>query len=100
MVRTMLNENSLLKYFWTEAVNTTCNILNRVSIIAILKKTPYELWKGRKPNIAYFHVFGCKFYILNNKEAILRNLMLNLVKKYFLVIQQIAKHIEFSIEKS
>jgi hypothetical protein len=35
-----------------------------------LKKTPYELLIGRKPNIsyfrvfAYFRVFGCKCYIL------------------------------------
>jgi hypothetical protein len=28
------------------------------------EKTPYELLKGRKPNIAYFWVFGCKCYIL------------------------------------
>ena len=30
------------------------------------KKTPYELWKGRKSNIAYFHVFGCRCFVLNN----------------------------------
>jgi hypothetical protein len=29
------------------------------------EKTPYELLNGRKPNIAYFRVFGCKCYILN-----------------------------------
>jgi len=28
------------------------------------EKTPYELLNGRKPNIAYFRVFGCKCYIL------------------------------------
>jgi hypothetical protein len=28
------------------------------------EKTPYKLLNGRKPNIAYFWVFGCKFYIL------------------------------------
>ena len=32
----------------------------------ILKKTPYELFKGRKPNISYFHPFGCKCFVLNN----------------------------------
>ena len=31
-----------------------------------LKKKPYELWKGRKPNIAYFHIFGCRCFVLNN----------------------------------
>jgi hypothetical protein len=28
------------------------------------EKTSYELLNGRKPNIAYFRVFGCKCYIL------------------------------------
>jgi hypothetical protein len=28
------------------------------------EKTPYELLNDRKPNIAYFQVFGCKCYIL------------------------------------
>ena len=29
-----------------------------------MEKKPYELLNGRKPNIAYFWVFGCKCYIL------------------------------------
>ena len=37
MVRTMLNENSLPKYFLVEAINTACYVLNRVSLRPILK---------------------------------------------------------------
>jgi len=33
----------------------------------MLNKTTYELFEGRKPNISYFHQFGCTCYILNNK---------------------------------
>ena len=66
MARTMLCNNNLPKYFWAEAVNTACYISNRVFIRPILKKTPYELWKGKRPNISYFHPFGTKCYILNN----------------------------------
>ncbi|KAH9688106.1 Integrase catalytic domain-containing protein [Citrus sinensis] len=68
MARTMLNENSLPKYFWAEAVNTACYVLNRVLIRPNLNKTPYELWKDRKPNISYFKVFGCKCFVLNTKD--------------------------------
>ena len=64
----MLNENNLPKYFWAEAVNTVCYVLNRVSLRPILKKTPYELWKDIKLNISYFKVFGCKYLILNTKD--------------------------------
>ena len=66
MARTMLCESNLPRYFWAEAINTACYILNHALIRQFLKKTPYELWKGRKPNIAYFHVFGCRCFVLNN----------------------------------
>jgi hypothetical protein len=64
----MIYESNVEKYFWTEAVNTACYILNRVTIRKGLNKTPYELWKDRKPNISYFHIFGCYCYILNIKD--------------------------------
>jgi transposase InsO family protein len=66
MSRTMLCENNLPKYFWAEAVSTSCYILNRALIRPILKKTPYELYHGRIPSIAYFHVFGCRCFVHNN----------------------------------
>jgi len=62
----MLNENSLPKYFWADAVNTTCYVLNRVLIRPILKKTPYELFKGRRPVLSHLKLFGHKCFILNN----------------------------------
>ncbi|KAK2374267.1 putative mitochondrial protein [Trifolium repens] len=67
MARTMMHETKLAKHFWAEAVNTACYIQNRIYIRPILNKTTYELFKGRKPNISYFHQFGCTCYILNNK---------------------------------
>jgi len=68
IARTLLNETNLPKYFWIDAVNTACYVLNIVLIRPILKKTPYELFKGRKPNISHFRVFGCKCFILNNDK--------------------------------
>ena len=65
MARTMLNDNLAPKHFWVETVNTACHLQNRICIRPILKKNPYELWKGKKPNISYFHPFGCKYFILN-----------------------------------
>jgi len=67
MARTMIHENNLAKHFWAEAVNTTCYVQNRIYIRPILEKTTYELFKGRRPNISYFHQFGCICYILNTK---------------------------------
>jgi hypothetical protein len=64
----MINETNIAKHFWAEAINTACYIQNKISIRPILNKTPYELWKNSKPNISYFHPFGCTCYILNTKE--------------------------------
>jgi len=30
--------------------------------------TLYEIWKGRKPTVKYFHIFGSKCYILADRE--------------------------------
>lgn len=45
--------------FWVEAINTTCYTQNQSIIVKRDGKTSYELIKGRKSNISYFHVFGC-----------------------------------------
>ena len=47
-------------------MHTICYTLNKVLIRPILKKTPYEPYKGRKLNISHLRVFGCKCFILNN----------------------------------
>ena len=44
-------------------------MLNRVLIKPVLKLTPYEIFKGRKPNVFYFKAFGCKCFILNNGKS-------------------------------
>ncbi|RCU35080.1 transposase, partial [Acinetobacter baumannii] len=68
MARSMLNEKNLPKYLWAEAINTACYITNRALIRPILLKTPYELWKDKKPNLSHVKVFGCKCFILNTKD--------------------------------
>ena len=60
LVRTMLNEYDIPKYFWVDVVYTTSCVLNKTLIRPILKKTPYELYKGREPNISHLRVFVCK----------------------------------------
>jgi len=71
LAKTMLNETSLPKYFWADVVNTTSYVINRVLIRPILKKTPYELFKGRMPALNHLKVFGYKCFVLyNGKEKL------------------------------
>ena len=32
------------------------------------KQTPYELWRGKKPFVKYFRIFGSDCYILRDRE--------------------------------
>jgi len=64
--------HSISQGFWAEAVNTACYTQNRSLIVKGAGKTPYELWNGRKPNVSYFHTFGCKCYVHNNGKTQLR----------------------------
>ncbi|KAJ9557321.1 hypothetical protein OSB04_011935 [Centaurea solstitialis] len=68
--RTMLNAFGLPLTFWAEAVSTTCYTQNRSLIVKRFKKTQYHLLHNKGPNVKFFHVFGCKCYVLNDSEQI------------------------------
>jgi len=72
MARTLLNDTNLPMYFWVETINIACYIMNRTLIRPILKKTPYELYKGRKPNISHLHVFWMEVFCVKQWERQLR----------------------------
>ncbi|KAJ9560934.1 hypothetical protein OSB04_006094 [Centaurea solstitialis] len=65
--RTMLADSKLPITFWAEAVNTACYVQNRVHVVKSKGKTPYELFKNKKPFIGFFVPFGCPCSILNTK---------------------------------
>ena len=54
MMNEMLISSSLPQNMWGEAIATANYHLNKVP-----KKTPYELWKERKPSYKYLRAWGC-----------------------------------------
>ena len=64
----MIHAKKLPYHFWAEAMNTTCYVHNRVTLKKGTPTTLYEVWKGRRPTVKYFHVFGSKCYILTDRE--------------------------------
>jgi transposase InsO family protein len=60
MARTMLDEHSTPRSFWTDAISTACYISNRIFLRSILHLTPFELRFGRKPSVSHLRPFGCK----------------------------------------
>jgi transposase InsO family protein len=70
MARTMLEEHWTPRRFWSEEVNTTCYVSNRIYLSGYKKKTCYELMHGRTPKVSQFHVFGCKCFILTKGKKL------------------------------
>lgn len=58
MVRCLLNEAKLPTHFWGEAVTTA----NRM-VTTTTKKTPYELWFNKRPQLKYLQNFGAKRFV-------------------------------------
>jgi hypothetical protein len=63
LARTMIDEYNTLERFWVEAINTACYASNRLFPHRLLEKTPNELLNGKKLDVSFFWVFGCKCYI-------------------------------------
>ena len=59
MVRSMRSNMSLSHFLWTEALKTIVHILNRVPT-KVVQKTPFELFKGWKPNLRHICVWECR----------------------------------------
>ena len=70
MARAMLHNKDVARNLWGEAVNTACHTVNMVYFRPSTKKTSYELWKGRKPNVKYFKIFGSTCFILKDRENV------------------------------
>ncbi|XP_071694793.1 uncharacterized protein [Rutidosis leptorrhynchoides] len=64
----MLVYSKLPPSLWAEALNTVCFTQNRSIINREFDKTPYELLFNRRPNVKYFHIFGCICYVVNDED--------------------------------
>ena len=70
MARAKLHNKDVARNLWGEAVNTACHTVNWVYFKPGTKKTPYELRKGRMPNVKYFRIFRSTCFILKDKENV------------------------------
>src|SRR4030095_11128474 len=66
--RTMLSYSNLPQFLWADAIATACYTQNRSIINKRFCKTPYEIINNRLPNLKFLHVFGCKCFVLNDRE--------------------------------
>ncbi|GJT94859.1 copia protein [Tanacetum coccineum] len=66
--RTMLIFSKAPEFLWAEFIATACFTQNRSIVHIRSNKTPYELIRGRKPNVQYFHVFRSLCYPTNDRD--------------------------------
>nr|GEY79908.1 Gag-Pol polyprotein [Tanacetum cinerariifolium] len=66
--RTMLADSKLPTTFRAEAVNTACYVQNRVLVVKLHNKIPYELFHGITPTLSFIRPFECPVTILNTLD--------------------------------
>ncbi|GJY24476.1 retrovirus-related pol polyprotein from transposon TNT 1-94, partial [Tanacetum coccineum] len=66
--KSILNSSKLPKLFWGEAVNTACYTQNKSIIMKRHRKTAYDVFRGRSPDISYFQTFECPVFIYNHRD--------------------------------
>ena len=70
IIKAMLHNEDVAKNLWEEAINIACYTVNKIYFKPGTKKTPNELWKGRKPNVKYFRIFGSTCFNLKDRENV------------------------------
>ncbi|KAL4308299.1 hypothetical protein GQ457_01G020660 [Hibiscus cannabinus] len=68
MVRSMMSHIDLPTSFWGNALETTAFTLNRVPSKSV-QKTPHEMWTGRRPNMSFMKIWGCKAYVKHHMST-------------------------------
>jgi transposase InsO family protein len=63
LARAMINKRDLPHFLWELAVSHAVYLRNR-SYSKPLDKTPYEIWKKKKPNVAHLREFGAPVWVL------------------------------------
>ena len=67
----MLIESNLPRKFYVEVVKTSSYIINKVMVRPSSRKISYEMFKGKKPSLAHFKVFGMKCFVhINDKKDV------------------------------
>ncbi|CAD7087752.1 unnamed protein product [Hermetia illucens] len=65
--RTMITAKKLSLSLWAEAVGIAVTVLKRI-LATGKKKTPYEIWFGKTPDVSHFRVFGSDAYMHIDKQ--------------------------------
>ena len=74
-------------------------VTNSLHLRPITNKTCYEIFKGRKPNLSYFHMFKCTRFILKSDRNQAGEFNSKANEGIFSDTQLPVKHLEFIIKE-
>ena len=63
MSRCLLDETKVHKYYWPKIVCAAAYFKNRTFANTIEKKTPYEIFFKKKPNVENLCLYGSKVFL-------------------------------------
>ncbi|CAN6446516.1 unnamed protein product [Victoria cruziana] len=66
--RALLLSKNVPKNFWAEALLTATYLINRLPSSNLANLSPFEKIFDLKPNYNRLKVFGCKCYVLNDRN--------------------------------
>jgi hypothetical protein len=70
LARAMIIDKELPEFLWEHAVSHAVYIRNHSYTCALQgEKTPYELWHGKRPNVAHLREFGAPVWVLLQGQA-------------------------------
>lgn len=67
--RCLMSEAKLNKCYWPECVLTAAYLGNRLLTNTAERKSPYEIFYGRKPDVRYLKIFGSKCFVRVPEET-------------------------------
>ena len=68
-VACLIHQRDLPKFLWAEAARHVCVTLNRLPVREQTDVTPYEQWKGVKPDVSELRIWGSEAYGLVHPET-------------------------------
>ena len=61
-IRALMLSTGIPQNLWAEVAATATYLRNRIPSRANQGKTPYELWRGKQPNLSHLRVIWCDAY--------------------------------------
>ena len=63
MARCLLSEAQVHKRYWPEIICAATYLKNRTLANTVERKTPYEIFFRKKPNVEHLRIYGSKVFV-------------------------------------